>query len=215
MWRNYVTVGFRALTKNRTFAVINILGLSLGLAAALLLLLYVRYETSYDRWLPEADRIFQIQTFGSDPSTGADLSMQAVTRPVTDAVAKDFPQIEIASKFEGDEPVVLRGGQAVRIDQGFAADPGFFRIMQIPFIAGDPRTVLQGANNVALSRSEAVRLFGTIDVVGRTLTQVRSDEKVDLNVTGVFEDLPRNSHMDFTFVRRFNSGPRRSARRRR
>ena len=61
MWRNYLTVGFRALTKNRTYAFINIFGLAIGLAACVMLLLYVRYETSYDTWLPDAERIYQVQ----------------------------------------------------------------------------------------------------------------------------------------------------------
>src|SRR3546814_11078678 len=71
MWRNYLTVGFRALTKSRTYAFINIFGLALGLAACLLLLLYVRYETSYDRWLPEAERVYKVQSIHTAPETGA------------------------------------------------------------------------------------------------------------------------------------------------
>jgi putative ABC transport system permease protein len=206
MWGNYLTVGFRALTKNRTYAFINIFGLALGLAAALLLLLYVRYETTYDSWLPDAGRVFQVQTFGTDPTTGADLSQQGVTRPVSDALAKDFPQIEAISKFEGDEPVLLKDGQVIQAERGYAADPTFFDIIQLPFLQGDRRTALRAANSVVLSRSEAIRLFGTPRALGRTLTQVRDGEKRDLRVTGVFRDLPRNSHMGFTFVRRFNSG---------
>jgi len=205
MWGNYLTVAFRALTKNRTYAFINIFGLALGLAAALLLLLYVRYEMSYDRWLPDADRVFQVQTFGTDPTTGEDLKMQAVTQPVTQALVKDFPQIEAASRFEGDEPVVLKDGQAIQIENGFAADPSFFRIMRVPFLHGDPNRALNRVNDVTLSRSEALRLFGTTRAVGRTLTQMRGGEKVELRVTGVFEDLPKNSHTEFNFVRRFNT----------
>ena len=70
MWRNYLTVGLRALTKNRTYAFINIFGLALGIAACLLLLLYVRYETSYDAWLPDAERVYQLQSINTDPETG-------------------------------------------------------------------------------------------------------------------------------------------------
>ena len=67
MWRNYLTVGFRALMANRTYAFINIFGLALGLAACLLLLLFVRYETSYDSWLPDSDRIYQVQATWHEP----------------------------------------------------------------------------------------------------------------------------------------------------
>jgi putative ABC transport system permease protein len=204
MWRNYFTVGIRALTKNRTYAFINIFGLALGLAACVLLLLYVRYETSYDNWLPDADRVFQVQTFGTDPETGESRDMQPVTRPVAEALAKDFPQLEAVSRFEGDEPVVIRNGVAAAVEKGFAADESFFRILQVPFIAGDPKTALSGTDSVTLSRSEALRQFGTTQVLGRILTTIRDGEKRDLRVTGVFEDIPRNSHTEFNLVRRFD-----------
>ena len=205
MWRNYLTVGFRAFTRSRTFAVINILGLALGLAACLLLLLYVRYETSYDAWLPDSDRVYQVQTFGTHPATGQPLDMQAVTRPVADALAKDFPQLEAVSKLETDEAVVLKNGAALTVKKAAAADAAFFDIIRLPFLAGDRSTALRNTDSVVLSRSEAMRLFGSPDALGRTITTVRGERRHDLRVTGVFEDLPRNSHLDLDMVRRFNS----------
>jgi len=205
MWRNYLTTGFRALTRSRTYALINILGLALGLAACLLLLLYVRYETSYDRWLPEADRAYQVQTFGTDPESGERIDHQGVTRPVTDSLRASFPEIEAAAKFEGEDAALLLNGRAIASEGAYAADASFFDIIQVPFIRGDRATALATTESVALSRSEAIRLFGSIDVVGRTLTTVRGGEQHDMRVTGIFEDLPRNSHMDFALVRRFNT----------
>jgi len=70
MWRNYLTVGFRSLMKSRTYAFINVFGLALGIAACLLILVYVRYETSYDGWLPEAERTYQFQQHYTDNNTG-------------------------------------------------------------------------------------------------------------------------------------------------
>ena len=70
MWRNYLTVGVRALTRNRTFAAINIFGLAMGLAACLLLLIYVRYETGYDRWLPDSERVYQVQAISTSDESG-------------------------------------------------------------------------------------------------------------------------------------------------
>ena len=205
MLMNYITVGLRAVTKNRTYAFINIFGLALGLAACLLLLLYVRYETSYDRWLPDADRVFQVQTFGNDQETGERRDQQAVTRPVAEALAKDFPQIEAVARLEGDDTVVIDQGQALKVEKSFAADPTFFKILQVPFLSGDAKTALRNTDSVALSRSEAARLFGTTDAIGRTVTTIRGGEKRDLRVTGVFEDLPKNSHTELRMVRRFNS----------
>ena len=205
MWRNYLLVATRVLTKNRTYAFINIVGLAIGLAACLMILLYVRYETSYESWLPESDRAYQIQTFGADPETGQKMAMQAVTRPLPDALAGDFSEIEAIAKLETDDAIVLQGGQAVAVEKAAAADERFFDIIQLPFIAGERRGALRDTDSVALSRSEALRLFGTIDVIGRTFTTVRGGNKFDLRVTGVFEDLPRNSHLDLTMIRRFNS----------
>ncbi|MEA3017721.1 MAG: putative transport system permease protein, partial [Sphingomonadales bacterium] len=111
MWRNYLTVGLRALLHHKTYAFINIFGLAIGLAACLLLLLYVRYETGYDRWLPDAERVFQVQTFGVDPESGQRIDNQGVTRPVGDSLAAYFPEIEYASKFEGEDAAILIGGR--------------------------------------------------------------------------------------------------------
>jgi putative ABC transport system permease protein len=202
MWRNYLTVSFRALTKNRTYAFINIFGLALGLAACLMILLYVRYETSYDAWLPDADRIYQVQTISTDPETGERREAQAAPRPVAAALAKDFPQIELISKAEGGRVTILSTGEA-EAGEMLMVDEPFFRILAIPFLRGDPAAAMQDANSLAISREEAMRRFGTIDSVGRTITIIGDSGQRDLKVTGVFEDLPKNSHLDFTMATKF------------
>jgi putative ABC transport system permease protein len=101
--------------------------------------------------------------------------------------------------------VVLKDGAAITVEKAAAADAAFFDIIQLPFLAGERRTALRDTDSVTLSRSEAMRLFGTPDALGRTITTVRGDQKFDLRVTGVFEDLPKNSHLDLAMVRRFNS----------
>jgi putative ABC transport system permease protein len=205
MWRNYLTTGLRALWSSKTYAFINIFGLALGLAACLTLFIYILYETSYDRWLPEHERVFQVQTFGVDPETGERLDQQAVTQPIGASLAAYFPEIEAVSKFESDNAALLIGGRALPAQDAYAADEAFFEILQLPFIRGARTGALRTTDSVAVSRSEAMRLFGSIDVVGRTLTMARGGERYDLRVTGVFEDLPRNSHTDFALVRRFNA----------
>ena len=202
MWRNYLTVGLRSLTRHKTYAFINIFGLALGLAACLLLFLYVRHETSYDSWLPDADRVFQVQTHGFDPESGDRLDSQSVARPVAAALAKDFPQIEAISKAETGLPTILKDGQALAAEMMMVDEP-FFEILAIPFLRGDPKTAMAGADSLALSRSQAVKLFGGIDVLGETLTIVGDGGRQDLKVTGVFEDLRKNSHLGFDLVGRF------------
>src|ERR671914_851925 len=96
MWRNYLTVGFRALTRSRTYAFINIFGLALGLAACLLLLVYVRYETSYDSWIADADRVYQVQATWHEVGQPV-AANQTSPFPVHDRIADGFPQIESVS----------------------------------------------------------------------------------------------------------------------
>src|SRR3954453_22776300 len=123
MWRNYLTVTLRALARHKVYAFINIFGLALGLAACLLIFLYVRYETSYDRWLPDSGRVYQVQTLFTDPETGDHRVQQGTEGVVADSLAKDFPQIESIARAEGDRQVLLdRQGEAGNAEI-LAADP--------------------------------------------------------------------------------------------
>jgi putative ABC transport system permease protein len=201
MWRNYLTVGLRSLARNRVYAFINIFGLAIGLAACLLIFLYVRYETGFDRWLPDSDRVFQVQTLHTDPETGARDVQQGTEGVAAESLAKDFPQIEAIARVEGDRPVFVEGGEASFADL-LRADPNFFSILQLPFLRGSAANALKEADSLVVSRSEALKRFGTIDAVGRTVTAIRRGEKYDMRVTGVFEDIRPNSHLGFKLVAR-------------
>jgi putative ABC transport system permease protein len=203
MWRNYLTVGLRALTKNKTYAFINIFGLALGLAACLMILLYVRYETSYDAWLPNAERIYQVQSVNTNPETGEVTALQASHGAVAEPLGKDFPQIEAITRADTITPVFLRNGEATFAPMTIA-DESFFQILQIPFLHGDPANALKGMDALVLSRTEAMNRFGSIDIIGEEVTGVRRGEQYALRVTGVFEDIPRNSHLDLGLVGRLS-----------
>ena len=204
MWRNYLTVGVRALLKSRIYALINILGLAVGMAACLLILLYVRYEMSYDEWLPNAENIYQVQSWSTDPETGDSYKLRMSQYVAGTALQKDFPQIEKRVYALSAGPVVIRNGQALSVDDAVRTDGPFFDVFRFPFVAGDPRTALLKPGTVALSESEATRLFGRTNPVGETLTMVERGKHVDYTVTGVFRDLPKNSHMKLTMVIRFD-----------
>src|SRR4051794_32323247 len=149
MWRNYLIVGLRSLARNRVYAFINIFGLAIGLAACLLIFLYVRYETSYDRWLPNADRLFQVQTLHSDPETGARTVQQGTEGVAAQSLAKDFPQIEAIARVESDRPVFVDRGEASFADL-LRADPSFFSILQLPFLRGDAANALKQADSLVV-----------------------------------------------------------------
>jgi hypothetical protein len=136
MWRNYLTVGFRALAKNKTYAFINIFGLAIGMAACLMILLYVRYEMSYDRWLPEAERLPGPELVQVERDRrGSQLQMTPYRRG---AVArKDFPQIEKRSTSSTTIRSSSRTGQATSTEDYLWVDENFLDVVPLPLVRGD------------------------------------------------------------------------------
>lgn len=202
MWRNYATVGVRSLMKNRSYAFINIVGLALGLAACLLLLLYVRYEMTYDSWLPDSGRIYQVQSTWHEPG-------QPVTRsqnspfPVRDQLPSGFPQIEAISVLSGGQTVATRKGEAIFIDAAYV-DPSFFDIFRLDFLHGSAARALPNTNSIVLTEAEALKQFGATDVIGRTMSLGAGPGKRDYMVTGVLRDLPKNTSLRLGVLFRYD-----------
>jgi putative ABC transport system permease protein len=201
MWSNYLTVGVRALTKNRIHAFINIFGLAIGLAAFLLILLYARYESSYDAWLPEADRLYQLQTINTDAESGTVERMQMSPMAATRAFARDFPEVELAAYVTNSQPVILQRGEPVQRTITLA-DPDFFRIYDIPFLHGSGTATLAQPGTIAISARTAQAMFGTTSAIGRVVTVLGEGNRTAYRVSGVFADLPDNSHQAFGMMRR-------------
>ncbi len=204
MWRSYLTVGIRAFARNWTYAFINVFGLALGFAACLLILLYVRYELSYDSWLPNAENIYQVQTDYAPQANGDDLNLQMSSYVSGLAIARDFPQVERRVYLLPNIATVIRDGQALAVRDSAMVDGPFFDVFAFPLVHGDPRTALAQPGSVVLSESEALRLFGAGNPVGQTLTVAVNGRNVDHRVGGVMRDLPRNSHMRLTMLTRFD-----------
>lgn len=205
MWRNYVTVGLRALAKNKVYAFINIFGLSLGIAACLLILTFVRYEFSYDSWLPGAKDAYQLQDFYKPTEQGGEeYKLQVTSYASGIALQKDFPQIEKRVYITARGIVFVHNGQAYRPEGAYFADGNFFDVVKLPFVRGDAAHALDDPNAVVLSESEAKKYFGNENPVGKTITLMSDDLKEDYRVTGVFKDLPKNTHLRMNAVARFN-----------
>jgi putative ABC transport system permease protein len=194
MWRNYLTVGIRALAKNRTYAFINILGLAIGMAACLMILLFVRYEMSYDAWIPHADDTYQFQSWYHDHVTGEEAQLQMTPFAAGEALKKDFPQVENAVYAWNNNPVFFANGQATTTKDYLYAAGNLLDVIELPLAAGN-RADLGKVGNAAISEAEAIRRFGTNQVVGRTLTLISKGQKWDFKIVAVMKDLPRNSHL--------------------
>ena len=204
MWRNYWTVAVRALAKNRTYSIINILGLAIGMAACIMILLYIHYEQSYDNWIPDVENTYQFQAWYPHPQDGEPDFLQ-MSAYVTKATAmKDFPQIERGVYVLGSSPVVMKDGQASPTKDYLIADDDFLKVVNLPLVAG---TTLPQAQTAVLTQTEARNRFGTDQVVGRTLSLISKGVTRDFKITGVLKDLPKNSSLKINGIVRmdFNS----------
>ena len=201
MWRNYWTVALRALAKNRTYSVINIAGLAIGMAACIMILLYIRYEQSYDKWIPDVENTYQLQAWYAHPkdSEPAYLQMSAY---VTEGMAKkDFPQIEHTVYVTNNNPVVLKDGQASATENYLFSDDDFLKVVNLPLLAGTGTPAPQTA---VMTQSEAIKRFGTDKVVGRTFTVISRGIKRDFRITGVLRDVPKNSSLKLDAILRLD-----------
>ena len=156
MWRHHLKIGLRTLLKNRTYAFINLAGLTIGLAACLMILLYVLYERSFDDWLPQAERTFQLQDYVLANSKGGEQKLLQLSPIVAGrALLKDFPQVEKLAWVRGFSPVVIQEGHAVEVTDLRMTDSNLFEVIQLPLVKGSIATALPDSHSVALSESEA------------------------------------------------------------
>lgn len=204
MWRNYLTVGLRSLLKSRTYAAINILGLATGMAACLIILLFVRNELTFDGWMGDADRTFQVQTYYTDPENGQQNNLQMAPYVAQAALRKDFPQIEASVHMLSAGPVVLRDGEASEVEDMQYVDGPLFDVLDLPLVKGDPRTALARPGDLVLSESEAKRRFGDENPMGQTLTLISRGNSADYRVTGILKDLPKASHLKISMLARYD-----------
>jgi len=201
MWRNYWTVAVRALAKSKTYSIINIAGLAIGMAACIMILLYIRYEQSYDEWLPDAENTYQFQTFGTNPDDGQPFAFQMASYVTQGRIRKDFPQVKEAGYILSTSPVFLKDGQATSTEDYVYADNDFLKTVNLPLLAG---TTLTAPQTAVITQSEAIKRYGTDQVVGRTLTVIARGIKRDFKINGVLKDIPKNSHMKFNAILRLD-----------
>ena len=198
-----VTVGLRALAKSKTYAFINIFGLAIGMAACLMILLYVRYEMSYDRWIPGADRVYQVQTWYKSSETGQEAQLQMT--PYASGKSLETASRRSSRKFTSTTTTRSFSGTARRRRPRTISlsTRNFLDVVPLPTVRGDASALSQ-VNTAVITQSEARRRFGTDDVVGRTMTLITRGVSRDFRITGILQDLPRNSHFEINSLIRID-----------
>jgi ABC-type antimicrobial peptide transport system permease subunit len=204
MLKIYLLTAWRSLLKNKGYSLLNICGLAIGMAVALLIGLWVYYQYSYDRFLPGYDEAYQVKyNYGSNGEVN---TQDQVPIPLAAAMKKDVPGIEhIALTFSsaayGPLSQTLSVGDKNLGPTGFATESDFLKIFKYPLLEGTADNVLSNPRSIVLTASVAKALFGDEDPMGKT---VRYDSTQNLKVTGVLKDLPANSTFRFDFLTSFS-----------
>jgi len=191
MLRNYLFVALRNLFRNRISSLVNILGLAIGMAAFILIIQYVRFELSYDNFHVNEDQIFRVQ---QDRYDKGKLSTQwaAGCSAVGQALYENFDEVENFTRFQKRNGVFSYGDKKFREEEIYLADTSFFEIFSFRMLSGDPKTSLLNPMEMMVSQSTARKYFGDQDPVGESL---RFNGGQEFMITGVFEDIPENSHL--------------------
>jgi len=200
MFRNYLIIAVRNLLSRKLSAAINIGGLAVGIAACILILLFVRDELSYDDWIPDAERIFKLEL--TIPILGRDtLYMGQVPPAIAPEMKKYFPDhIEDVTRILQVNAVVGTGDRFFNERVSFV-DAEFFRVFDLEMVTGSRSDISTGVANILLNETLAIKYFGSKDPVGEVLSasllRVMNDmdPNTEFRVAGVFKDIPLNSHL--------------------
>jgi putative ABC transport system permease protein len=196
MFKNYFKISFRNLWKNKSFSAINIIGLAIGIATCLIIMLFVQHELSYDRFNKKADQIIRVTFYGE--VGGEKMKEASVMPPVAQTLLADYPEVEEATRLRvGGSPRVNYGNTDFKEESVAFVDSNFFNVFTLPLLQGDKRTALIEPNTVVITRAIANKYFGNEDAVGKVLNF--KTWSTNYKVTGVIDEVPSNANFHFDF----------------
>ncbi len=190
MFKNYLKIAFRNIVREKKYSIMNILGLSIGIASCLFIFLYVQHELSYDKFHKNADRIYRVVG-------PLGVHTQDLLAP---ALQEYFPEIEQITRIDDavtKEPLIRFKDKEFYVSNFWRADPNFFDFFSFNFIKGDPSTALANPNCVVITQEMADKIFGDIDPINQI---IQYENNTDFKVTGVIQNIPDISHIKFDFL---------------
>ncbi|HEX4372962.1 MAG TPA: ABC transporter permease, partial [Puia sp.] len=189
---NFFKIAYRNIIRGKWFSVINISGLAIGMASAMLILLWVQNELSYDRFYKNTDRLYQSWNRNKGDK-GIDC-WSVTPKPLGLALKQNYPEVEKATRVNWDETLLFTVGDKKINVVGTMVDPDFLTMFEFPFIKGNMNTALNNPENIVITQKLSKKLFGDDDPMGKT---VRLDNKYNFTVSGLMKDLPNNTQFDF------------------
>ncbi len=195
MLKNYLKIAWRNLIRNTGFSLLNIVGLSIGLAVVTLIMLWIGFEVGYDRFHENNDRIYEVNNqYAID---GEIWTWNSTPKIMASVIKKDYPEVEGVSRYNYEDTFLFSLGDKRIKSTGAIVDPDFLKIFSFPLLEGNKETVLDGVNSVVITQSLAEKLFGKERPVGKV---VKVDNKDSFTVTGVLQDPPPNTDFNFEFL---------------
>jgi putative ABC transport system permease protein len=205
MFRNYLVIALRNIVRHKLYSFINIAGLAVGLACVVFILLFIRDEISYDKWIPGTQNLYRVEKtsylLGRDP-----FAVARVPFLMPAAMREGIPEVTSMTRLNYNFMTLFAGDRQFR-ENVAEVDPNFFGIIRLPLVKGDPASVFRDPESLVLSESAARKYFGTTNAIGnivRTTTNCESADDITkcrgqlipLKVTGIMRDIPHNSHFD-------------------
>lgn len=202
MWKNYLLIAWRTLKRDKLFAVLNITGLAIGIAACMLIYIYVQDELSFDAHHAKADRIYRVQAHYQFGDTKDDFGITPF--PIMEALLEEYPDIESGvSLFQLGQTTLEYGGKPYLSEDGYNADTSFFRVFDFTFVKGDI-TALDEPDNIVIMQDMATRMFGAEEPMGKLVTR----NGRTLKVAGVIDQKSENTHIPLgVFMSRLGMPP--------
>ena len=193
--KNFFKVSFRNLAKNKGFSAINISGLAIGMASAMLILTWIQNEISYDQFHENKERIYE--AWNRAEFSGELNCWNTTPKILARTLEHDLPEVERAVRVDWGSNFLFSIGDKRLTVPGTIVDSGFLKMFSFPLLKGNPSTVLNDMHSIVLTESLAKKLFDKEDAIGKT---IKIDNKENFTVTGILKDLPKNTRFDFEYL---------------
>jgi putative ABC transport system permease protein len=210
MFRNYLVTALRNIARHKLYSVINIAGLAVGLCCVILIVLFVRDELSYDKWIPGSENLWRVEVTYHVPGRSDPIYTADAPFPIPAAMRDQIPEVTGATRLVRENLTLTSPDESDRqfSENVGVVDANFLQMVRLPLVKGDPRTVLSRPENLVISQTAARKYFGDADPIGKTLTTGRggcsdaacANTTVTLRIVGVMRDLPHNTQFEFDFL---------------
>ena len=195
MFKNYLKIAWRNLVRNKSFSMLNILGLSIGLAVTALILLWVNFEVGFNQFHEKKDRIYQV--YNKYRVDGEIWTWNSTPKIMASTIKKDYPEVEEVTRYFYENTFLFSQGDKNIKSNGTVVDPSFLKIFSFPLVEGDIETVLEDVNSLVVTETFAKKMFGGQPAVGQV---VKMDNTDTFKVTGILKDLPNNTEFNFEYL---------------